>query len=220
MTAVLHKSFQNVSGQQKLNIATFLSTKVLNIYLHNDIYLCQGKKAILSGQGTFSLLSFSQTQSWPLLAWPKALPLSYIHLLQCTGGPVLTSGSQGEEQQGGGVQSLASHEQRAGVGVGAHRPGRPAEGEDETQSPRAHRHEEGQDRKHSLCLQDCNTHRHTHTHAYKHALRIPTRDCIVSDIQFWSQTNIINDVAVLNLMLLAQFAFLHATDAGMSIPAY
>lgn len=50
-------------------------------------------------------------------------------------GPILTCGSQSEEQQDGGVEGLACHEEGAGVGVRAHCLGCPAEGEHKAQSP-------------------------------------------------------------------------------------
>lgn len=73
---------------------------------------------------------------------------------QCHG---VTCRGHGEQQQGGGVQGLSSHEERASVGVGAHRLRCPAEGKHQTQSPRAYRHQEGEHSKYSLCLQGCRT---------------------------------------------------------------
>lgn len=69
-----------------------------------------------------------------------------------------TCGGHGEQQQGGWVEGLSCHEERAGVGVGAHRLRRPAEGEHQAQSSSGHSQQEGNNTKDPLCFQSWKTH--------------------------------------------------------------
>lgn len=75
----------------------------------------------------------------------------------------VTCWGHGEQQQCGGVECLSCHEEGAGVGVGAHRLGRPAEGKHQTQSTGADRHQKGKNCKYSLSFHSWKTQNSRHT---------------------------------------------------------